>query len=313
MKVLINEQQLNYLLFEGQGYVDIFDDITEYLYDIVTSYVSKTFGLKDNYTSIIQNLPNQYENNEILDIIKLNEKVLSYFDISFTKEIIISLIYSNNSYGGFAINSVEIDDDIKNNKVKSFKIILNIVSYLENKKEFYETVLHELTHAYETCQTIIKNSGDSSNKNTPNKILRNKQRNTELVNNITDESVYNILYLMSKEEANANVSALYAVLQASNANRNNYKEIVKSSNIYLTLKNLDKLIEYINNNTYNIVDTLYNFSKKSDYADLLPSSKNLNISRFKKRLIRAINYKKENLTKRINKVINAYLQKKIPE
>lgn len=299
MKAFLTENQLNKLIYESQGYADVFDDLIDYVYDITSSYMNDNFNMSINYNEAEKTLYDRYGTYYELGTLTLNEKILNSFEITFTNEIVIKLIVSNEVDGAFVQDSLKYEDD----KIQTLTVLLNILTFFDGKDNVYETLHHELTHAYEFSQTILK-------KDHPYDTINNELNKTiSAKNDSIDKNILSIIYLMSNREINANISSLYARLKSAKANRYNYKDILKSSNIYLTLTNLDKLEKIFEKNKLNIVNSIYEFSKKSEYSDIFPSSKNLTLDRFKKRLIRAVKDKKEKVIKRVDKVISAYLQK----
>ena len=304
MKIIINKKQLNNIIYESKGHVDIFDDFIIYLYDYIYRLLRVSYNMSMTTEDAVEMLNREFNNDDYTEITQMsfNDDLLKVFGINFVNKINVSLFYSNENLGGFNPNSIYIND----NKISSFDIDLNIIIFFMDKDEAYDTISHELTHAYEACQTIYKKS-NGNNSYIENK--KNIVNNTDSIDDI-DYNIKQVIYVMSSKEINANISSLYTRLKSLNANENNYENIVKNSGAYDNLKKLEMLKTIFNNNKMNIVNKIYEMSKLNKYRGIFPSSNKLNINRYRKKLIRAVEYKENKMKNKINRVIKYYLNKK---
>lgn len=300
MKILITEKQLNKLLYEYKGYTDVFDDLVDFIYDTILSYMQDNFDLSLSVEEAESMLSQQFETDVEISRLTLNENILKSFEIDFTNEIVVKLFFSENIKGGFLTDSIKLNE---NKQIQTFSIALNIITFFDNKDEVYEALNHELTHAYEACQKVLKS------KTPVETLANNTNKSIDFSTEEIDEDIDEVIYTMSPKEINANISSLYSRLKSANVNQTNYGDVVRSSNIYLTIRKLNALKRIFEVNKNNIVDKIYEYSKDPKHVGIFPSSNRASKESYKKRLIKVAEIKKQKIIKRIDRLLKAYFNK----
>lgn len=296
MKVKINESQLNLIILETSGYVDNLYKLIDFIYTTYKKYIQTNFIQKYGNDSV-NFIEKQYRDQAIIASLSIDEEYLKQLDVSFTNNIKTFLGYYVEDHGYFSPDSMVLN----NNKIQTFNIEISILDLIEDiyngTKETYDTLQHELTHAYTLAQKYVKNGLEHTKNNVNNEY-----------NYSSNAYIKELQYALNYDEVNASVSGLYASLKAYNANRNNYNDIIAKSDIYIKYIILKHLKKIVKNNENNIVEEIMEYAKQN--PDSFPKPFN-NVEKYKQRIIDIINKKTLYIRNKIHKITYAYLSENL--
>lgn len=311
--IIISREQYNRLtLSESQGVVpDYIYNLGKYIYEFLQGVIRNEFNFikmdgfkskKDFYLAMVKEFGEgtvPYEYTIEKDIIDREAPGNDDFN-RCTVRLVVSTKYN----GAFNKWNCTYENEYKVDKIS---IAVNMIRLIADPKTAYQTVIHELTHAYQFCKTI-KKWGKKRTEMYYNNTYYNQDDDDEgtLKGYIDD-----FLYFKNGRELNAFLSALYATLEKYNANRNNWKEYLqKASSIDYSLSFFKDFKKRVENNENDIVGEIMKFTQNSEYADTFPSSRNMTKERYQKRLLAMVNNLIKDVVMKCYKVVGKYLADK---
>lgn len=219
--------------------------------------------------------------------------IVDKLDSKTEKEIID---YKSGTY------KINISDKLSQNQ-KLESININITVFAVNgelyKINLYSTLYHEITHAFENYNRLLKFKTNS--------FVHLSNTNYEEINKTGVEDEFNYLnyYLINQLELNANIAGVYGDLQAINSERKNFNRDIKNTRayqIYNSFKN-DILPNLIKKSD----EEWLNFSKTTYLTNKVIGN---NIQTFKKEFIKYADFKLNDLLRGIGKVSSQYYDDK---
>lgn len=309
MRIRITESQLNKIILEKSGYVANTDALINFVCNYFMSYMRANYDVTrymenpKEFKKWLQD--SNFKEGDVVVKKLVDKEYLTQFGITFANSINFILIYSDEDVAAL---SEDIDFDETNYKINYCEIYLPAHLLTYDRANVTMVLQHEITHAYEISQRNMKHSSNNY-ENFSNNNYYPDFYDFESVK----KSVQTVMYYMNKMERNANISSLYTFLKQNNANRSNYKTIIQKSDAYNVLESLKYLKGHFEKNTGNIINKIYDYSQKSQYADTFPSSKGMTPQRYQKRLISTISSMITKFEKKARQVVDAYLMETTKE
>lgn len=259
-----------------------FDDVTKMKYSI-RDYITK-YG-ETNMKSLTQ--PIEIDSNTL--------KSLGVYGIN---KFIVSIYGNLSSSGMFS----QYDSEYNGNNWDELSIELNLFLYMVGgAKEMAATIQHEMTHAYEYARHVKQKGIDSAKNSDKNHYYRSEMNDDNIVNLCS--------YIFSKTERNAVISSLYTTLQYSNANRENYQEVIQDSDYQIILNKMNEVRNRIANTNDTAFTEIVQWIKDNpEHVDMFPSIGNKSMTRYRKRLLQSIDSVISNFQTKGTRVVKYYLQ-----
>ena len=234
---LLHHINIDYKLYENAGLYDGIEDLSKFLTNKIKSHQEKKFVIKYNYDDI----------------------QLRKFHNIFFNQIIISCVRDkkHSNIGEYISNDV-VDFNISTNRFNFVRINLEL-TINNNSQEVYQSLLHELTHAWDDYNSY-KNGTTSIKKAS---IDMNYSNIINLINNGNNEKelIGKIFYFLSNIETNAFMGQfagyLYDYLEENTIiDPHKAYNIIKNSEIYKNYESIGSVLYMINN------DVMYSKTKK---------------------------------------------------
>lgn len=230
---LLHHINIDYKLYENAGLYDGIEYLSKFLTNKIKSHQEKKFVIKYNYDDI----------------------QLRKFHNIFFNQIIISCVRDkkHSNIGEYISNDV-VDFNISTNRFNFVRINLEL-TINNNSQEVYQSLLHELTHAWDDYNSY-KNGTTSIKKAS---IDMNYSNIINLINNGNNEKelIGKIFYFLSNIETNAFMGQfagyLYDYLEENTIiDPHKAYNIIKNSEIYKNYESIGSVLCTLNNNdTYN--------------------------------------------------------------
>lgn len=191
---------------------------------------------------------------------------LYYLSINITsvfceKIDLLEIDFSGNKDSEFRANEAYLDEDSQ--KLTNIDILLSFSKSIK-EDEFKMELSHELMHAFDCYQILIKNQGAVPQKylKTATKYLKNNSENYDVfIDNETTALLRNCMYVIYHDEISANIQALYTfILNNKKITRINYKQYIQKTAAYVSvnlIKSLLRRINTANNSKKEIFGTFY--------------------------------------------------------
>lgn len=234
---LLHHINIDYKLYENAGLYDGIEELSKFLTNKIKSHQEKKFIIKYNYDDI----------------------QLRKFHNIFFNQIIISCVRDKNHTNiGEYISNDAVDFNISTNRFNFVRINLEL-TINNNSQEVYQSLLHELTHAWDDYNSY--KNGTTSIKQASIDMNYSNIINLIQSGNDVNELIGKIFYFLSDIEINAFMAQfagyLYNYLE-DNIIIDPHKayNIIKDSDIYKNYKNIGFVLYMINN------DDMYNKTKK---------------------------------------------------
>lgn len=282
-KILFSESQAKILVNEKQGVVNGAYETARELAKQIQKDIEKGFP-KKGYPRYVQG----------------NRIRWSYSDY-------IKIVYV---YGTDASAYLSTDDyifDEKRNRVKCVTIGINPerMKFGENGN-VQETLAHELSHAYNMIQMILKKKGDASDY---------QQLASYELDNMGTE-VQRLLYFLNPEEDRAIVSSLYTSLQKANVGRNELYQYAfdpRKTDFGFTIFYLQRLLNKANTDYSFVRDILTAYfrdmasGEKSPFPAFRKRHNNgSSLAKYQRRIVAMIQDRIQKLKEKGNKVIGNF-------
>lgn len=230
---LLHHITIDYKLYENAGLYDGIEELSKFLTNKIKSHQEKKFIIKYNYDDI---------------------QLRKFHNIFFNQIIISCVRDKNHSNIGEYISNDVVDFNISTNRFNFVRINLEL-TINNNSQEVYQSLLHELTHAwddynsYKNGTTSIKQAGIDINYSNIINLINN--------GNDANELIGKIFYFLSDIEINAFMEQfagyLYNYLEDNTIiDPHKAYNIIKDSDIYKNYESIGSILCTLNNNdTYN--------------------------------------------------------------
>lgn len=234
---LLHHINIDYKLYENAGLYDGIEDLSKFLTNKIKSHQEKKFVIKYNYDDI---------------------QLRKFHNIFFNQIIISCVRDKNHSNIGEYISNDVVDFNISTNRFNFVRINLEL-TINNNSQEVYQSLLHELTHAWDDYNSY--KNGTTSIKKASIDMNYSNIINLIQSGNDTNELIGKIFYFLSDIEINAFMAQfagyLYNYLEDNTIiDPHKAYNIIKDSDIYKNYKNIGFVLYMINN------DDMYNKTKK---------------------------------------------------
>lgn len=177
---------------------------------------------------------------------------LYYLDINITsvfceKIDLLEINFSGNKDSEFRANEAYLDNNSQ--KLTNIDILLSFSKSIK-EDEFKMELSHELMHAFDCYQILVKNQGKVPQKciKTATKYLKNNSENYDVfIDDETTALLRNCMYVIYHDEISANIQALYTfILNNKNITRINYKQYIQKTAAYVSINLIKELLQRIN-------------------------------------------------------------------
>lgn len=251
----------------------------------------------------------------IIGKIAQNKKYSNYIQgtkVRWSYSDYIKIVIDNDIEANAYVNPDDYQYDGKRNRVRYITIGINpnALKFDANGiRQTYETLAHELSHAYDFIKAMTKNKGNGEAVTKSTMSLDNSNLN-----------VTKLLYLLNPEEDRAVISSLFASLKAENVGRNEVYQFAFNPNetdfgfkIYALSYMKNKIAN--DNNIVRDIIFFYLQEKWTGNSTPLPAfRKRFNngntIEKYKRRIIQMIDKRINRLKAKGNQVIGNYVMQK---
>lgn len=230
--------------------------------------ILEKYGIYDGCEQLAKYITNEINKNGFDNQYEFNKNDLLNFNNIFFNKLIVDIDSSSNDGGEY------IDNDELTNDLLFDEVFINLYINKENRSSIQETLMHELTHAYNNYMMLLKN--DKNYLNMASSILYQKINDLHNTKNSNEYFIKKALYLLLGYEKNAFFAQIKADLQK-------YKKkiktpldalkILKQSNIYQAYLRLNQNInDYMHNELsdeiiHEIEDAYYNITGQKETSN----------------------------------------------
>ena len=249
---LLHHINIDYKLYENAGLYDGIEELSKFLTNKIKSHQEKKFVIKYNYDDI---------------------QLRNFHNIFFNQIIISCVRDKNHSNIGEYISNDAVDFNSSTNRFNFVRINLEL-TINNNSQEVYQSLLHELTHAWDDYNSY--KNGTTSIKQASIDMNYSNIINLIQSGNDTNELIGKIFYFLSDIEINAFMvqfaGYLYNYLEDNTIiDPHKAYNIIKDSDIYKNYESIGSVLCALNNNdTYNETKLLltneYNKLHNTNYS-----------------------------------------------
>ena len=229
----------------------------------------------------------------------------------FLDNVTVNVYTRSNGNGAFLGRDASIDKDTHKlmNPIFNVFLLSTSVHFENGESEFYETMSHEIQHAYRFLMINLSNNSNYSEEE-----RLKKERYTNAVQGMYSNDIgtflnriYQLYYLSERDEISSEANKLYEhIRQNEDINSDNYREQYKNMPLYPTKMNLMDGIEMMDNNIKNEafvekVGELYKGIMKDD-----KSTNKRAFMKFRQRLIDSYMFASRCFYRTLNKAFNDF-------
>ena len=304
-KVILSENNAKVLL-EYAGYVNIWNR----LIPIISEQFKERclIHAKENGLDVSGDIDSLYDiyksmvdNNQITSVMQpfsiYSDDIKEYVPLKFCnlKRIIIMPTYKT-SGGSFRPSQMSYNEE-----TKTFNLIViclsPLLAFSKENKVLKNVLQHELTHAYEFMNKVVKKGYDYAINNMNNRYYAGINHN-----NIVDE----LSYILSKVEINAMISELWQFFLSHKTEDWFLTTEFKRSTIGKKMERIEVLKYWFENDIKYTKEVMKFLEDNPEHSDMFPKTRNNNVSSMQKRIVRALDFKLKYIKNKVNRLINRY-------
>ena len=302
-RVILNENQVETLL-EYAGYVNVFERLTDIVVErfyerLIDNGMLNGFDLRNSNQEIIDAYRDALYNNKLK--VPFRGIVVKPYDeanMNFCRLEHLYVLPRTDAMGG-SFDPKKLSYNKEKNSFTYITIYVNPMLCLndKNKKVLNTVIQHELTHAYEFMNRIVKNGQEKTYDEFDNKYYSRPDSNS---------IVERLSYVLSKMELNAMISELWRYFLEQKTEGWFLSTDVKYSTIgkkYAEIEQLKYNFEHDINNTYEVMEFIHMYPQ---YASMFPKTRNNNVYSMQRRIVRALDYKLNYIKNKVNRLIKRY-------
>jgi len=193
---------------------------------------------------ILKDVEQKYENGERSFQLSYNKNDFKDLKNIFFKKLTLDFELGSDDIGGEYFDN----DSIDKTTMLFDEVFIEFIAY--NTNDIRSMLMHELTHAYNNYNMLVKDNMKFYDK--ANSQLYLNITNSDIFKNSGElkKNIIKILYFTVKEERNAFIAQMAEELKRNKAKVNNPKDafnILKNSPIYMTYKNLYEFVHSFDN------------------------------------------------------------------
>ena len=242
-----------YTIKDYESYLDMENGMFPYQVPLwKTNRIDESKGIVDDYLPIVNELYEELLKERPI-LFDGDEFYLSYalVNYKFKEEDVFmancDLILFTKSNGSSNFNGRDAKISIDDNKMLDAKFIIRIENKLlddENgKREFYETMAHELQHAYRFYNIFLSNNSYQDEEINKMKRYERALNNASNSKRLIDYNVNNIYYLSERNEISSEANRLFEYLrQHEEINESNVEEYQNNLPLFITKINLEAFL-----------------------------------------------------------------------
>lgn len=309
--IISKEQYDNYTtLSEARGMIpkNLYQ-FGQYIVDYMLDSINKKFGINKSKLSnaseeqIHDMLFNHFGEDELVDEYTFNKQAVNgFFGINLFNSCTVFLICTDRMSACFLPTKTTYEND---NKANELYFVVDMITLLTKQTGFYETMTHELTHAYQYCSIVMKRGKEYASDR---KEYWSTGSPSEMMHETSKEIAW-LAYYLSIDETNARIAQLYHTLEANNANEKNALNIAyEKGYISKIVTILEKYKANIEANKKNIVYDLIRASENPYFKNVFPSMKEFNPNKYRKRIVEVIQKRINYIKVKVNRIVKQYLQ-----